>query len=141
MFLDDVPINYLAVFFAAIVYFVIGSIWYAPLLFGNQWGRHAEKLEETGEHYYLHKVGAYVGEFIISLIMAYVLALFIEISQAEEVVEGVTVAFWVWIGFILTTHFSAVLWGRKAIKHFFIHASFMLVGLLAMGTTIMYFEL
>jgi hypothetical protein len=137
MFLDDIPINYLAVLLAAIAYFVIGWIWYAPFLFGNQWGRHEEKLEEPG--HYSRKIGAYVGEFIIALVIAYVLALFIEISQADEMVEGIVVALWVWVGFIVTTHFSAILWGRKTVKHFFIHVGFMLLGLIAMGAVIMSF--
>jgi threonine/homoserine/homoserine lactone efflux protein len=136
MFLDDVPINYWGVLVAAIVYFIVGCIWYSPLLFGNQWGRHDEKLET--KHGYLRQASSYIGELIISLIIAYVLALFIQISQANEIVEGITVALWVWIGFIATTHFSAVLWARKTIEHFFIHASFMLVGLIAMGAVIIY---
>lgn len=138
MFLDDVPVNYLAVLLAAIVYFVIGAIWYSPYIFGDRWMKHEESIpNEPPQHYLLHRIGSYLGEFIISLIIAYVLTLFIQISQAEEIVEGVSVALWAWIGFIATTHFSAVLWGRKTVKSFFIHAGFMLVGLIAMGAVIM----
>jgi hypothetical protein len=133
MFLDDIPINYTAVLVAAIIYYIIGLIWYSPWIFGNQWGRHEE-------HSSTYQIASYIAEFIISLIIAYVLALFIEISGAEEIVEGVTTALWIWVGFIATTHFSAVLWGRKTIKHFFIHACFMLIGLIAMGAVITSFE-
>lgn len=138
MYLDDIPINPLGVLIAAIAYFVIGWLWYAPFLFGNEWGRHDEKLEEVGGRFSLRKIGAYIGEFIISLIIAYVLAIFLQISQANEIIEGITVALWAWVGFIATTHFSAVLWGRKTLKHFLIHAGFMLVGLLAMGAILAY---
>jgi hypothetical protein len=141
MFLDDVPVSYFAVLLAAIVYFIIGSIWYAPFIFGNRWMKYEEaKLQEPPHYYHLSHIASYIGEFIISLIIAYVLALFIEISQAEEMIEGVIIALWVWIGFIATTHFSAVLWGRKTVKSFFIHAGFMLVGLIAMGTVIMFMK-
>ncbi len=139
MYLDDIPINPLGVFFAALAYFIIGWLWYAPFLFGNEWGRHDEMLEGTLERgISLRKIGAYIGEFIISLIIAYVFAIFLQISQANEMIEGITVAFWAWIGFIATTHFSAVLWGRKTLKHFLIHAGFMLVGLLVMGAILAY---
>jgi hypothetical protein len=142
MFLDDVPVNYLAVLIAALVYYVIGAIWYSRFLFGNRWMKHHENEipVEPQQKHILCCIGSYVGEFIISLVLAYVLALFIELSQAEEVVEGVIVAIWVWIGFIATTHFSAVLWGRKTVKSFFIHAVFMLLGLIAMGAVIMAFD-
>lgn len=138
MYLYDIPMNYWGVLAAAIVYFIIGCIWYAPFAFGNKWGGHDEKLDaQTHEKSLIRKIGPYIGEFIISLIIAYVMALFIQVSQADEIVEGVIVALWIWIGFIATTHFSAVLWARKTLEHFFIHASFMLVGLIAMGAVIM----
>ena len=142
MFLDDVPVNYLAVLVAALVYYMIGALWYAPFFFGNRWMKHHENEVpvEPQQKHTLCCIGSYVGEFIISLILAYVLALFIEISQAGEIVEGIAIALWVWIGFIATTHFSAVLWGRKTVKSFFIHAGFMLLGLIAMGAVIMSFE-
>lgn len=139
VFVDDISVSYLGVFVAAVVYFIIGIIWYKPSLFGNQWEKHDEELEERS--HYLRKIGAYLGEFIISLIIAYVLATFIQISSAERIIEGMAIALWIWVGFIATTHFSAVLWGRKIIKHFFIHAAFMLVGIIAMGAVIMIFDL
>jgi hypothetical protein len=149
MFLDDVPVNYPTVLLAAIVYFVIGAIWYSPFLFGHYKSHeHGTPAQEnvistpldTKQRHWLRLIGPYIGEFIISLIIAYVLTLFIQISQAEEIAEGIAVALWIWIGFIATTHFSAVLWDRKTVHNFFIHAGFMLVGLMAMGATIIYFE-
>lgn len=140
MFLDNISVNFVGVLIAAIVYFVIGAIWYSRFLFADEFGRHHEPpIGETKEEISSNKVGSYIGEFIISLIIAYVLSIILEISQAVTIIEGITVALWIWIGFIATTHFSAVLWARKTVRHFFIHAGFMLVGLLAMGAILMYF--
>lgn len=143
MFLDDIPINYLGVFFAAIAYFILGAIWYAPGVFGHRSLKHDhDDSQFSAAHRQFPKtLNSYIGEFFISLVIAYILALFIEISQAEHLAEGLTVAFWIWIGFIATTHFSAVLWSRKTIKSFFIHSSFILVGLLAMAAILMFFDL
>lgn len=146
MYLDNVPIDYRVVLVSAIVYFIIGTIWYAPFAFGKRWGLCQEKKGIYGEKLETgckvecisRTIGAYVAEFIIAFIIAYVLALFIEVSQAKEILEGMAVALWAWIGFIATTHFSAVLWGRKTLEHFFIHAGFMLVGLIAMSLVFMY---
>lgn len=141
MFLDDVPLNYIGILLAAVVYFIIGAIWYAPNVFGNRWKHDGEKGEDSHVRHcsICCRIGSYVGEFIIALIIAYILSLFIEISQADEIGECLLVALWIWIGFIATTHFSAVLWGRKTIKHFLIHAGFMLIGLLAMASVISHF--
>lgn len=138
MFLD-VPVSGLGVFIAAIVYFVIGAIWYAPFLFGPECIVRHDTLDESHKKCPC-KFSACIGEFITALIIAYVTAIFIQISQADEVIEGLTIAFWIWLGFIATTHFSAVLWGRKSIKHYFIHVGFMLVGLLAIGLVLTYFR-
>lgn len=138
MLLYDVPIDYFAVFIAALAYFILGAIWYAPFAFGHRWSKHEEgKIEE---HKTSHLIGSYVCEFILDLIIAFVLVFFIEFSQAEDYYEGLIVAFWIWVGFIATTHFSAVLWSRKSVKSIFIHAGFILVGLLLMSIPIIYFS-
>lgn len=134
MLLDAVSVNYVAVVIAAAAYFILGTIWYAPTMFGSRWMKH-----EWGQEEQRHRtpiILAYIGEAIIALIIAYILALFFEITHTTGVLEGVVLALWIWLGFIATTHFSAVLWGRKTLKSFFIHAGFMLLGLLIMGVLI-----
>lgn len=140
MFLDDVPMNYWGVLTAAVVFYVLGAIWYLPCLFGGACcsGSSACGTGEMNKPSCCCKVGAYIGEFIISLVIAYVLALFIQISEAEKIVEGITVAFWAWLGFIATTHMSAVIWGHKPIKAYLVHAGFLLIGFLIMGAIIIY---
>ena len=134
MYLENVPVNYLAVALAAAAYFVLGAIWYSPAVFGSRWMKHAWGQEEIQKS--TPKAAAYIGELIISFILAYILTLFIEIAQARKLLEGIVVSLWIWVGFIATTHFSAVLWARKTLKSFFIHAGFMLFGLLLMGAII-----
>lgn len=138
MYLDDIPLNYWGVFGAAVVYFIIGCAWYAPFAFGKKREEHQDLGEnQEKDKKCCCKVGSYLGEFIISFVIAYVLSLFLQISQAEEIIEGIGVAIWVWIGFIATTHFSSVLWVRKTLSHFFVHAGFMFLGLVAMAVVIM----
>lgn len=134
MYLEDVPVNYFAVIVAALGYFILGSVWYSPAVFGHRSMKHDTIVEDDLKR--TPVILAYIGELIISFILAYILALFIEITQAREILEGVVVALWIWLGFIATTHFSAVLWARKTLKSFFIHAGFMLFGFLLMGILI-----
>lgn len=144
MFLDDVSVTYSAVIVAAIVYFILGAIWYAPFFFGHCSAKHDEAcpVDKEGKDKGCQECGckivAYVGEFILDLITAYILAVVIQLSQATEIAEGISVAIWMWIGFVATTHFSSVLWGYKTLKSFFIYACFMLLGFIAMGATLIY---
>lgn len=145
MFLENIPVYYPGILIAAVVYFVLGMIWYAPDIFGNQWKQELEKKDGSFSLPERHqsifsRIFAYMGEFILSLIIAYILSLFLRIIRADEYMEGIIIAFWIWIGFIATTHFSAVLWGRKTLKNFFIHSSFILLGLIAMALVIIFFN-
>jgi hypothetical protein len=136
MFLDDIYVNHMATIAAALVYYILGAIWYLPCFFGTRHLKHDEIHPE--ENSTAHTIAAYIFELVLDLIIAYILTLFITISRAEDILDGITVSLWIWMGFIATTHFSAVLWGRKSLKSFFIHACFMLIGFLAMGGVIMY---
>jgi hypothetical protein len=135
MFLEDIPVNYLAVVLAAVVYFILGAVWYSPKVFGSMWMKHNPSVvpSETNR---TNMIVAFIGEAVIGLIMAYILAVFIRISQADAVIKGIVVSLWIWLGFIATTHFSAVLWGRKSLINFFIHAGFLLTAILLMGAII-----
>lgn len=137
MFFYEVPINYFAVFIAAVLYFILGAIWYAPFAFGHRWHKHEDGKDK--ENKISHIIGVYVCEFILDVIIAFVLAFFIELTQAEDYLDGFVIALWIWVGFIATTSFSAVIWTRKSIKCFLIHSIFILVGLLLMSIPIFYF--
>lgn len=146
MYLDDVPVNYWAVLIAAVVFYILGAIWYLPGLFGNSCFKPEECCSTESkeccppgeEKKCKCKTGAYIGEFFVCLVIAYVLALFITVSQADEVIEGIAVAVWAWFGFIATTHLSAVLWGFKPFKVYLINAAFLLLGFILMGGIIAY---
>jgi multidrug transporter EmrE-like cation transporter len=147
MYLDDVPVNYLAVLIAAVVFYILGAIWYLPGLFGKSCFNSEECCSAESKECCTPgetkkscgcKAGAYIGEFFICLVIAYVLSLFITVSQADEVIEGIAVAVWAWLGFIATTHLSAVLWKMKPFKVYLINAAFLLLGFILMGGIIAY---
>ena len=99
----DVEVNYLAVFLAAVSSMVVGSIWYAPKVFGNTWAKLAGLSEER-----LKKGGMMpmVWAFVLSLLTAYVLAhvtfLANHFFQHSFLQDALSMAFWVWLGFVVT---------------------------------------
>lgn len=130
--LFDVQINYMAVIVAAIAYFVLAIIWYSPQVFGEELVRH----EIINRKRMPYSILAYLGELIADLVMAFVLALVIEFARVDSSLDGLKIAFWMWLGFVATTHFCDVLWGRKSFTSYLINGGLVLVGFLVMGSVI-----
>lgn len=99
----EVQINYLAVLLAAVSSMVVGSIWYAPKVFGDTWAKLAglspEKLKKGS-------MMALVWAFVLSLLTAYVLAHVAYLSNSffghSFMQDAVSTAFWLWLGLVMT---------------------------------------
>ena len=68
-------VNYLAVGLAALSAFLLGGLWYSPVLFANKWAALAEVSEEKLKSGSMPMI--YGGAFLLNLVSAYFLALFI----------------------------------------------------------------
>ena len=129
-----VDVNYVAVLAAAIASFVIGAVWYSPMLFGKMWmklsnvsDKEMKKAKEKG------MTKNFAVQFLASLVMAYVLAHFVQYTQSSTITEGMLTGFWIWLGFIATVMIGMVLWEGKPWKLYFIKAGHELVALAVMG--------
>jgi hypothetical protein len=123
-------VNWLAVIVAAVVMFAIGAAWYT-VLFGQQWRALMGIPEGTQPEGF---VQALVVGFIGNLLEAYVLALFIGYATAtSNIMTGLTVAFWAWLGFVVSIMVPSIFFERKPPMVVAINASHQLVGLLVMG--------
>lgn len=106
------PINYLAIFAAAILNMAVGYAWYGPL-FGKAWmkltGRTKESIEKDKDQMPMVMGSMFIG----ALIMSYVLAVFISLTGASTAVMGAMIGFWAWLGFVATTMLQDVLYEKK----------------------------
>ncbi len=126
-------INYLAVFVAAIVSMVIGGFWYSPLLFGKNWAEGMNFAPKDMLDMKKRANASYAINFLLLLLMAFVLAHFVDYAQATTFIEGVQAGFWVWLGFIATVSLGSVLWEGRPIQVYLINAGYQLVSLVMMG--------
>ena len=134
MALPNVDVNYLAVLVSAIVSFIIGGLWYSPLLFGNAWmksGGFSEKNIEKAKKKGMGKL--YFITFIASLLMAFVLSHFVQYLTAQTFSEGMQAGFWIWLGFIVPVLLGGVLWEGKSLKFYLINIAYWLVNLIIIG--------
>lgn len=105
-------INYLAVFVATIVQFIIGAIWYGPV-FSKLWGKiHGfDKLSKEEQEVLMKGVGGlYVVQFIVTIITTFVFALLLGGFPPEWNIYGLAGFFW--IGFVFPTEISAVIFSK-----------------------------
>ena len=127
-----VDINYLAVFVAAAAAMAIGFLWYGPL-FGNQWKKLMNFTDKGMKEMKMTPVQAMIGGFISTLIMSYILAHFVDYTQAATFMDGAVAGTWIWLGFIATVQFGSVLWEGKPAKLYVINTTHYLVALIVMG--------
>ena len=121
-------VNYLAVLVAGIAAMVLGYLWYGPL-FGKIW----MKINKIKKQKKKSMTKEYLMAFIKTLIMAYVLAIFIELTGAALLAGGLIIGFWVWLGFLATVTFSSVIWGKRPFKSWLLDNSFNLLSVLLMA--------
>ena len=103
-------INYAAVAVSALAYWLLGGLWYSPLLFARPF-----------------------VALLISLLLAYVLAHFVRFTGAETARTGLLAGFWLWLGFVATTNLETVLFEGRPLGLYLINNGYHLVGLLGMG--------
>jgi hypothetical protein len=104
-------LNYLAIIVATIVQFIIGAIWYS-LLFGKLWGRiHGfDKLPKEVQQKMMKAMSPYYAlQALVTLISTIALAIFV--ANVPFGFNVYTTAALLWIGFIVPTQVSAVIFG------------------------------
>ena len=117
--------NILAVIIMSLVYMGLGGLWYSKSLFGKAWSSCCGMDKEETE--YAPTTKCYISCLITAFITAYVLGYFINMTQAVTTSEGIQVALLAWLGFIATTMYCGVTWGKKPLSVYFIDAGFMFV--------------
>ena len=104
-------INYIAVLVAAVSQFIFGAIWYMPL-FGKIWGQmHGfDKLSPEVQSEMQKGMWPFlVMQFVVTVVTTYVFALLLNSVSSEWHAYGL--AGFLWLGFVLPTQISAVMFG------------------------------
>jgi hypothetical protein len=133
---DAVSVNWWAVIVAAVVKFLIGSIWYAPL-FGKQW-RALVGLSEAQMQSGLAR--AIPIDIVASLVMAYVLARFVGHYGATTLVDGAIVGFLAWLGFAVTITVGSFAYEQKPAGLFLINSGYLLIAMVVMGAILAFWQ-
>lgn len=122
-------LNWLAVLAATLSTFLLGGIWYSPLMFGRAWMEVAGITEEKAKAANPGKV--YGGAFVLSLISAVNLGMFV--GPESDVAFGIAAGAAVGIGWVATSFGVVYLFEQRPRLHWFINASYWVVAFIIMG--------
>src|SRR5205814_2151200 len=125
-----VHVNYLAVLVAAVVVFILGWLWYSPLLFYKPWMRLRGLDPNAAMAGAKMPGGKLVVELLRCLVLAYVIARLVALLGVSSWMGGLHFGFLLWIGFPLILLTGSVLWDNIPWKVAAIHAGDWLVKLL-----------
>lgn len=103
-------VNLMAVLAATLVQFVVGAVWYM-VIFPKQWGEMFgfDKLSKEKQKEMQAQMGPYYGlQLLVTALSAYVL---VYLTTVLPEASTYAVAFWVWLGFVVPTQVSAVIFG------------------------------
>jgi hypothetical protein len=122
-------IKYPAVIVATLVHFLLGGLWYSPLLFANKFIQlinwTPEKLQQMQSQSHAKELAI---AFVMSFLLVYILAHFVQYTKATNAMGGIQTAFWLWLGFVVTTQLPTVLFEGRSFGLFLINVSYQFVG-------------
>jgi hypothetical protein len=98
--MDFAAVNWIAVVVAAVASMALGFVWYMAL--ANQW---MAALGKTREQISMGSSATpFIISFVMQLVMAYFLALFMpKLLGSVSVANGLLAGFLLWLGFVITT--------------------------------------
>ena len=120
--------NYTHVLLAALVQWVIGAVWYSPVLFANPWTSLVEVRPEAKDiRMVLGMIASFAGCLVVSFILMHVVGW----SGAYGFKQGAKVGCILWAGFICAPLAAQYLYEGRPFKLFAATAGYWLVALAA----------
>jgi hypothetical protein len=127
-------VNYVLVGVATVVQFVLGALWYSPVLFGKIWMEIMECTNIPMEE--LKKMQKEMAPFyglqlFLTLLTTVAFANLVPYVTAFSIYH---LAFWIWVGFIAPIQIAGVVWANTKrqywLKQILVMISFQLVSIM-----------
>lgn len=123
-------INHLAVWVAAIVYFVFGAVWYT--IFSKPWMALMGKTMAGPA-----PVGVYIGSFLLGLVLAYATAIALTRRPEDQTVQqGIGFALFMGIAIFASQTLNQALYEARPIALWLIDAGYVVVGFAIIGAIV-----
>ena len=125
-------LNWWAIIVATVSAFVLGGVWYSPLMFGNAWMKVAGMTEESVKQGNPGKI--YGGAFVLTLIAAVNLAMFL--GSKSDLALGIAAGAATGIGWIVPAFGVVYFFEQRPTLQWFINGAYWVVTFIVMGAII-----
>ncbi len=123
-------LNWLAIIVATLSNFLVGGIWYSPLLFGKAWMRENNFSDEDMKKGNTAKIFGFT--FLFSFVMAFNLAMFLNDSKTTAS-WGAIAGFLAGFGWVSMSIFVIGQFERRTTRYLLIHAGYVTISFILMG--------
>jgi MFS family permease len=118
--------NYWAIIVSAVAYFILGAVWYSPVLFAKPWmqnvGRSEEQLRGGSKVVYLYTL-------IALMVICFVTSFIIWILGTSSVLSAIKVGLFLSLGYTTTVISINNWYGQRSGKLTLIDAGYHVVGI------------
>jgi uncharacterized protein DUF1761 len=122
-------INHLAVWVAAIVYYVFGAVWFG-VLFGGVWTSLVGKTMPASP-------GVFAGSFVLGLILSYATAVALARHPEDQTVpQGISFALFMGIALYATQTANAMLYAGQPPLLWLIDTAYVVIGFAIIGAIV-----
>jgi disulfide bond formation protein DsbB len=131
--MEITAVNYLAVVAGALAFWIIGALWYSPLLFGKRWQKEIGIPKESISKANMAMV--FGLSFVLMLVMVFGMALILTLYTPEEVTwsSGLCLGGRTGLLFAMATMGINYLYQRRSLVLWLIDGIYMIIGLGAAG--------
>lgn len=123
-------INWLAVVAAAFSMFLVGGLWYSPILFGKVWMRANGFTEAQVESF--NKARAFGGALVLALVMSANLAAFLA-DEKTTLAWGTIAGALAGVGWAATSLAVIALFENRSWKYILVNGGYLIVAFVLMG--------
>jgi hypothetical protein len=122
-------LNWLAIIVAAVSAFVLGSLWYSPLMFLDRWMKEIGITKDSTKNTNMGKLFGLA--FLLSFVASFFLAMFIGANAGGAF--GALAGFMAGFGWVFTYMGIIYLFESRTFAHFLINTMYSIVSLTIMG--------
>ena len=132
-------VNYLAVVVTGVVIFVLGGLWYSPVLFAKPWTRLMGKNEEEMKAYMASPKAKremplmYAMALVCALLTAWVMAIVVKHFGDQPALRGAEVGALCWLGFAASTSYATSMFSMQPKALWVINSAYNLVSFVLAG--------
>lgn len=126
----EMDLNWIAVAVAFLAYWISGALWYSPLILGKKFMslmKFTEKDMKEAKEKGMAK--EYISSMIAALFSVLALAVIMNNLDIKSYDEGLMFVALIWLGFVVTSNSSAVIWEKRKCGLFNIQMSWSAVAM------------